>query len=476
LSTSRGTDVAVLDSNKEKTTMNNNSIWAKRALNLAVMCTAMVGLACAQAPKKVSFDPTTSPAEVISKLDADVNQGYAAQVDVLAPDDFSASLDDLAKARNEMREGKSQSRVLSVLGESRSYMDRAMRRADERRPRVEGILDARQAAIQAGARDFPRQREQLSVVDQQMRQILMEKSVNPKEFAKVQSDYMALELASVQSRYLSDARARIDGSKRKNAARFTPRTLNRAELDMLNAENMIASHRHDEAAFRQAVAKTNASSQLLADVAVKVRSGKAVLPEDVALKLVFQERGLGRMKGRVESLEAETEQTSEILSAQDQELKKARETQALDTALAQARKEFTSQQADVFRDGNRLLIRLKGMNFASGRSDVPASSLPLLEKVRVVAEDLSPQQILIEGHTDAIGNASVNGALSQKRAEAVASYLETTAGFDRDKIQAVGYGFKKPIASNKSKEGRAQNRRVDVIILPSVPETATTSM
>jgi outer membrane protein OmpA-like peptidoglycan-associated protein len=394
---------------------------------------------------------------------------------VLARRDFASARNLMEKAREQIREGRSQERVLNTLGEARAYMDRAIQKADKRRPKMEGILSARHQALVAGAREYPRLRENLGDIDDKVRDVADEKSLTPRQFAGLQEDYLNLELAAIQARHLTEARSRIDGSKKKNAARFTPRTLNRAEIDLRNAENMIAANRHNEAAFKAAVDKANSSSILLVDVGQKVRAGNAVLPEDVALKLVFQERGLNKMSDRLKSLQAQSEQTSEILSVQDQELKKARETQALERALAQARKEFTRNEADVYRDGSRLLIRLKGMHFPSGRADVPAASLALLEKVRSVTEELEPSQVVVEGHTDSTGSAAVNSQLSQKRAEAVAEFLES-GGLEPDKIQAIGYGFKKPIANNKSKEGRAQNRRVDLIITPQVPETATTSM
>ena len=106
--------------------------------------------------------------------------------------------------------------------------------------------------------------------------------------------------------------------------------------------------------------------------------------------------------------------------------------------------------------------------FPSGRSDLPESSLALLAKAKDVAAELDPSQVLVEGHTDSIGSAAVNEKLSQARAESVVSYFENNGL--KTKIDAVGYGFDKPIASNKSAQGRAQNRRVDVIVTPGSAE------
>ncbi len=121
-----------------------------------------------------------------------------------------------------------------------------------------------------------------------------------------------------------------------------------------------------------------------------------------------------------------------------------------------------------WREGNHLLIRLKSVGFASGRSELPESSLAILAKVSEVAHSLNATGIKVEGHTDSTGTEKQNIAVSTARASAVATYFKSN-GFDQINVHSQGYGFEKPIATNKSKEGRAQNRRVDVIITPEQP-------
>ena len=76
---------------------------------------------------------------------------------------------------------------------------------------------------------------------------------------------------------------------------------------------------------------------------------------------------------------------------------------------------------------------------------------------------MNASEMKIEGHTDSVGSESQNKIISEKRASAVASYFKSN-GFKE--VTSEGYGFQKPIATNKSNEGRAQNRRVDIIITP----------
>lgn len=72
-------------------------------------------------------------------------------------------------------------------------------------------------------------------------------------------------------------------------------------------------------------------------------------------------------------------------------------------------------------------------------------------------------KVEVQGYTDSIGSAKYNMKLSQRRANAVRNYLVKKGGISADRITAVGYGETRPVASNKTKEGRAKNRRVEII-------------
>ena len=73
-------------------------------------------------------------------------------------------------------------------------------------------------------------------------------------------------------------------------------------------------------------------------------------------------------------------------------------------------------------------------------------------------------KVVIEGHTDNVGKAAYNKKLSQERADAVKKYIVEEAGINANRIKAQGFGKDKPIASNKTKKGRQQNRRVEAAV------------
>jgi OOP family OmpA-OmpF porin len=86
---------------------------------------------------------------------------------------------------------------------------------------------------------------------------------------------------------------------------------------------------------------------------------------------------------------------------------------------------------------------------------------PRLNKVVEVLEKNPTLKIEIEGHTDSIGSAKYNQALSERRAQAVKDYL-VNKGITADRLMPVGYGLTRPIASNDTEDGRAKNRRVQL--------------
>ncbi|HPC85214.1 MAG TPA: OmpA family protein [Smithellaceae bacterium] len=81
-----------------------------------------------------------------------------------------------------------------------------------------------------------------------------------------------------------------------------------------------------------------------------------------------------------------------------------------------------------------------------------------------VMKEHSDLKLTIEGHTDNVGKAAYNKKLSQKRADAVKKYMVEKGGIDAQRLNAIGYGQEKPVASNKTKDGRAKNRRVEAAV------------
>lgn len=122
--------------------------------------------------------------------------------------------------------------------------------------------------------------------------------------------------------------------------------------------------------------------------------------------------------------------------------------------------------AKVKEEQRGVVITLSGsVLFATGKYTLLPIAKDRLNEVAKAVKDQGYKKIIVEGHTDSRGSASANQDLSLKRAQEVRSHL-ISQGIDANKISAVGRGEDVPIASNETAEGRANNRRVELVVTP----------
>jgi OOP family OmpA-OmpF porin len=104
---------------------------------------------------------------------------------------------------------------------------------------------------------------------------------------------------------------------------------------------------------------------------------------------------------------------------------------------------------------------LEGLNFASNAVEIDPVAAKILDALVADLARCPDVRIRIEAHTDSVGNAGYNQRLSQNRAESVRDYL-VRQGTPKERLQTVGHGERRPIASNENSSGRALNRRVEI--------------
>ena len=107
---------------------------------------------------------------------------------------------------------------------------------------------------------------------------------------------------------------------------------------------------------------------------------------------------------------------------------------------------------------------IEGINFATGKATIRPSSFRVLDEAAAVLNEFEGVRIEVSGHTDNVGKEARNMTLSQERADAVKAYL-VGKGVAAERIETRGAGPKEPVADNKSKKGRAQNRRIEFHVL-----------
>jgi outer membrane protein OmpA-like peptidoglycan-associated protein len=131
-------------------------------------------------------------------------------------------------------------------------------------------------------------------------------------------------------------------------------------------------------------------------------------------------------------------------------------------------KMFGPEEARVFRQGNSIIMRLVGLEFDSGASQLKPANFDLLAKVEKAIDVFPRSELIIEGHTDSHGGDDFNQKLSQDRAESVQQYMINAMRIPSYRLIATGYGETRPVASNETASGRQKNRRIDIVIKPNL--------
>ena len=137
-----------------------------------------------------------------------------------------------------------------------------------------------------------------------------------------------------------------------------------------------------------------------------------------------------------------------------------------DRQEAELRRQMAGTGVDVVRKGDNITLNMPGnVTFDFDSASVKPQFMPVLDNVAQTLTQYDKTVIEVAGHTDNVGSDSYNQALSQRRANAVASYLGSR-GIMQQRMITVGAGESRPIASNDTENGRAQNRRVEITLVP----------
>lgn len=184
----------------------------------------------------------------------------------------------------------------------------------------------------------------------------------------------------------------------------------------------------------------------------------------------------------------------EIATQADRIAQMEAERGGLDAELAELRKEQERREAELatykklfaklkklvdagtikvsFREGRLVVEMASAVLFDSGRTDVKQAGKAALDELVEALMTVQDREFLVAGHTDNVPvrkRYSSNWELSTMRAVHVVDYM-IEKGFPADHIGAAGYGETDPVASNDTEEGRAQNRRIEVILMPNLGE------
>jgi OOP family OmpA-OmpF porin len=449
--------------------------------------------ACSTAPK-VDLPSGSDPQAKIAETSARLNGDQAKQYDLLSPGHFSDAQKDLAEARKQSEKGEPSEEILADIGRSMAQLQIVEDNGLKGTQTLATVLSARSYAKMANADQVVP--AEFKATDNQLRSFgedIESGSFNPEasKLTKLESKYSDLELLAIKHNTLGEAKSLIEKGEDDGAKSKAPKTYNTAKVLYASAARSIEANRRNPDSYKPAVDQSVLSANKLNQVLATMDNSKtsemaAVQIYDQQQQLKANQTSITEANTRTQEANTRTQEANERTQvaandasnkeAQDQkniqalqgENQQYADKEALNQKIATIKAEFSPSEAEVVRDGNKIIVRLKSMKFSTSQFELTSSSLDTLQKVKEMIAAVPVTKVIVEGHTDSVGGQEKNMALSQKRAETIKKYFVSEKTLPEDKVEAKGFGYGKPLTTNKTVEGRATNRRVDVVIETSM--------
>jgi outer membrane protein OmpA-like peptidoglycan-associated protein len=265
-------------------------------------------------------------------------------------------------------------------------------------------------------------------------------------------------------RSLVDARADLQRAKDGDAQRFDPTDVHEADLALQRAEQSFSDAPDDAITVDLAIIADRRA--LFAQSEAEAIRAKREADKDMAMMQKTTADQLSSAKGKLS--QKDTELQNKDAQIQKDKADAAQQTQKLadlESKLKDAR-DTIAKIAAVKDDERGMVITLQGeVLFKTDKSDLKPGAMAKLDEIADALKG-KEQPIVVYGFTDSTGTVDHNMVLSQQRAQAVRDYL-VTKGILPDLVTAQGKGPAEPVADNTSVEGRAQNRRVEIVVKPN---------
>ena len=486
----------------------------RKHIGIMILLIALVYFLGACGGRQLKVQPiarSENPVEHINRLDNDIGNARKNQVNVLAPAWFARADTSLKDAKSLLDRGDELSKISQKVADGRSQLQRAEEIAQLARPALKDAIKARNLARAAGA---TRLGEDYAEVELQF--LKLTKAIEDNDLkwarrnrAKVTRAFDELELRAIKEQTLGEVRKLIDQAGKGGARKVTPETFAVAQATLTEADTFISKHRYQKEEIHQKASEALFQARRLHQVISQSEKVRTMEPEQIALWMegilhkttsklsapdmrdrsfdiqvdniigsitaIRQDRQFMMTKVKTKQSEIEgMEKQISSLEGRTQEEQAKKERLAAEKRFNQLFNEvqsyFRQNEAEVYKQGDRLVIRLKAIQFPVGKHFILPNNYALLIKVQRAIRTFGEPNVIIEGHTDSTGSDELNEHLSQQRAEAVLAYFVANMTLSDERIVAVGYGSKRPLASNATVKGRAINRRIDLIIEPT-PQT-----
>jgi outer membrane protein OmpA-like peptidoglycan-associated protein len=481
-------------------------------LLVAIACMTMLFVVNAAGQDKAENDVKTV---LFKDANAVMQKAQIANASILAPSNYNQAMELYHKAETNLQKGDNLDDIRKDLRESVALFQKAIEATKLAEVTFPNTMKARRDAYNMGSAKFSSElwkeaEEKFNGAAEE----LEDGDVNDarEEAAEAEKLFRRAELASIKASYLDDTRELLKKAEELDVEDNAPKTLANARDLVKQAEKELSENRYDTDVARGLAKQANyqAKHAIYLSKVIKQMEDKDQTWEDLMLasekpliqideltgnaakfddgfsettkeissyittyqdsvdKLIqvvnWYEQASGLKDARISELEQKFGSQEKEKSALALQIAQQTETREI---FANMERSFQPNEAIVLREGNDIIIRLVGLNFPTAKSTIEEKSFALLTKVRDAISDFPGSTVSVRGYTDSYGGDAQNLLLSTERAESVKKYLMANSKLQTSQINVIGYGESKPISTNETVTGRAENRRVDVVIHPS---------
>jgi OmpA-OmpF porin, OOP family len=484
----------------------------------------------ARQPEAKQMAPMKDTVNQIAEFEIQIEKARQEQLDVLSPGWFAKAEESFAKAKNGAEKGTELTDILDNVEDARMYLGKAEETAKIARTMLPQAIESRRMAQLAGAAKFEKEYAQVEGQFSKLTEAIEDNNINytKNNAQKVDEAYRNLELLAIKKETIGKVREVVGQAEKEGAKKYAPQSFELAQSRLGETDEFITKNRYavaemqkrakedlflanrarvltaqskkletmkgEETALLMEAALSKITTRLAArDARDQDMSGQVenilesigTLQDDkkqVSGQLVSTQKEFAELKtsydaqtvilhqtlAAFESNTQEEQKSKKMLLAEQKETElKLEDERQFNQKFIEIQNYFGADEAEVYKQGNQLIIRLRGMKFPVGQSTITPDNFLLLTKVQRSIGNFENPSLVIGGNTDSTGSQKTNTLLSQQRADAVRDYLIANKTLQEGKIVALGYGSEKPVASNATKEGRAANRRIDVIVTPA---------
>jgi OOP family OmpA-OmpF porin len=455
---------------------------------LSLISALIVMAGCASSQPKLTQEQVLDQYPQVANLNSEVKDARAKGSELLAPESYATANKSLIEAMNAAHNNKKDA-ASEAATEGLKVIDKMKKDTSTSRQLLSEALSARDQAMKAGVATL--QGKKLAELDDDLKKtstLIEDGNIEKAKQRRPEliAGYSQLELDALKQGTADRAKSAIATAKQQGAEKYAPKTIAQAEEEMVLAEKILDADRtqtvkadvqankakwlaEQSAVITETVKDFNRRDYTLEDVVLWHQAQLSIVNEPIGGQLPFNQSGdaaVLSLKNSIDKLKnAEVNYSEQLAATEKERLASEAKDRAVKKQFETVQAMFTKTEANVYLQRQDVLISAHGFQFPSGVSEIQTANFPLMNKIIRAIEIFPNARIEVSGHTDSTGADNINKSLSQARAEKVGKFLSEVGEISSKRITTVGYGESRPLATNKTAAGRAENRRVEIRII-----------